>query len=597
MARKKTNIKTGYDAGISGDNYIDKNTMQKIQKAINGHSGIRKNAMGAVSFTAPTFYNPLYSESSLQLPRDRLQLNVYLRHYYQTEPFVAAAIDLYSDLPITGYTIECSDPVIKKFFEDMCKRIKILDVLHGIALEYYMIGDVFIMNELDHENKTWKRLVVLNPDQVTVRRDPLIDTPVINLIPDKNIKDIVFDRKPIEMYESLLNFAPEVIQAVNAGQNIPLNPEMTTHLRHKPTPYGIYGNPLLKRVLKTLMYKEMIRKAQFAIAERFVTPLKVFKLGTVEEVPPPDQVAAFQELLDISLNDPKGVLITNQRVQVEFIGIGGKTLALNGEYEFIENETLCGLGISKAFLGGEGGSFASASIGGNGFLQKLDNFREILKEFIEEKVFKPILELNGWYESDPDTDEEHLVHVEWKWDTLRLESEASIQQSHLALRQQNLLSAKTMLNTFHIDFETEAINIMNERDTIFDAMRIMSRQVGMNTETTLAKQLEYQQMSQLLLNNPNAGMQPAPENIPIGSTATPPGFEGATPTSGNNAGNANVPTPGQIGTMPRGMFTPVDSIGIRPPQNKTASLSEKNDLIDQIKKTLNHIEEKLSENE
>jgi len=569
MARTNKNTNetgNGTDAlGIKTNNYISKSQMKQVRNQVrqqNARASLNKTASG-ISYSAPTFYNPLYTDQSLMLPRDRKQINVWCRHYYQTEALVASCIDLYADLPITGWTIECSNPHVRKFMEDMCSRLKLREVLQGIALEFFMIGDVFIMNELDDSNKTWKRLVVLNPDQVEVRRNPLVDTPIIELIPDQNLKEIVFDKKPRELYNYFAQFLPEVITAVKSGQNIPLHPAHITHLRHKPTPYGVYGNPLLKRIFKTLMYKEMIRRAQFAIAERFVTPLKIFKLGTIDEPPTQQDIDEMQAQLDMVLNDPKMVLVTTPRLTADWQGIGGKTLQLNGEYDFTEKETLGGLGVARAFIDGGGTNFATASIGGNAFLQKLENFREMLKDFIEEKVFKPILELNGFFDTDPDTDEEFLIKVEFKWDSLKLQDEASIQQALLGLRQQNMVSAKTLLNAFHINPETEAVNIAEERDTIFDSMRIMSRQVAMNQETSLAIQLQYQQLLMKMQGDPNQGIVP---QAPIGSMPQPQGQQGAVPPAGGNAAMANVPTPGQPGTLPRGLFTPVDSMAARPPQ-------------------------------
>ena len=548
---------------------------------------------GGISYTAPTFYNPLYTDSSLQLPRNRQSLSVYARHYYQTEALVAACIDLYADLSITGWTIVCGNPHVRKFVEDMLDRLKMQEVLSGIALEYYMIGDVFIMNELDENNKTWKRLVVLNPDQVEVRRNPLIDIPVIELIPDMNLKEIIFDKKPKELYDYFVQFMPEVIKAVKNSQNIPLHPAHVSHIKFKPTPYGVYGNPLMKRIFKTLMYKEMIRRAQFAIAERFVTPLKIFKLGTVDEPATQEDIDAMQMQLDIVLNDPKLVLVTTPRLTCDWQGIGGKTLNLTGEYDFLERETLAGLNIPRAFLDGSGGSFAAASVGGSAFIQKLENFREILKTFIEEKIIKPILEINDFYDTDPDTDEEFLIKVEFKWDALKMQDEASTQAALLGLRQQNMISAKTLLNAYHINPETEAINLVAERDTIFDSMRIMSRQVAMNQETSLALQLQYQQLANKMMNNPNAGtstqqaQQPVP-SAPIGSLPIPQGYNGGTPQPGQNAAMSNVPTPGMPGTMPRDLFTPVDSMHSRPPQRFSQANQE--DLASLIKTAIQKID-------
>src|ERR1700733_2726326 len=394
---------------------IAKNDMKRIRTAVKKQAGFNKIASG-ISVSSPTYYNPLYTQSSLSLPRDRKQINVWCRHFVQTEAIPAAVIDLYSYLPITGYSIECTNPYVKKFFEDMCERIDIRKILQYISYEYWIISDVFCMGELDQEKKTWKRFVVLNPDQIEVRRNVLADTPIIEMVPDDDMKKIIFDHEPKELYSYFQTYLPEVIMAVRKGENIPIDPAHITHFRHNPTPYGVYGTPLLKRIFKTLMYKEMIRRAQFVIAERYVTPLKIFKLGTMDEPPPQSEIDAMQVQLEAVLNDPALVLVTSARLTADWQGIAGKTLNLGSEYDFLEREMVTGLGVSRALLDSLGPTINSSSMGGNAFLQKLENFRTDLKKWIEERVFKPICELNGFYDRDPDTDEEFLLKVSFKWE-------------------------------------------------------------------------------------------------------------------------------------------------------------------------------------
>lgn len=512
MAKQKNGAKltpVGGSPDVQMQTYISKEMMKTVKNKVGQRNAMRKYAMG-ISVAPPSYYNPLYTPTSLQLPRDRKQVNVWCRHFYETEAIPAAVIDLYASLPITDWSIECPNPFYRKYCEDMLKRLKIRELLQGISLEYWKIGDVFILGELDEEKCDWKRFVVIDPDQVEVKTNMLASEPYYEMIPNDNLKRLVFDQEPRQQYLEMKTYAPDIIMAVRAGKNVPLDAAHITHLKHTPTPYGTYGVPLLKRVFKTLMYKEMIRRAQFTIAERYVMPLKIFKLGTVEELPDQAEIDMMQEQITQVLNDPSLVLVTHARFQADWQGIAGKTLQLTGEYDFIEREIISGLGVSRAFLDGLGPTYANASIGGNAFLQKLENFRTTLKEFIEEKIFKPIAELNGWYDKDPDTDEEFLVIPEFKWDALRLQDELSRQQTLLQLRGMSLVSAKTMLDSLHINAEAEALNLMEERDTIFDANRIMARQMAiqMGIQAQMQKQMMDLQMS-MMPPQPGAGGAPA----------------------------------------------------------------------------------------
>lgn len=500
------------------------------------------------------------------------------RHFYNTEAIPAAVIDLYASLPITGYKIECQNPHVRKSMEDMIKRLKIRKICQGIALEYFMIGDVFVLSELDDEHKTWKRLVILNPDQIEVRRNVLADEPVIEMIPDQELQRIIFDQQPPELYQYFRTFLPDVIKAVKAGKNIPIDPSHITHFKHMPTPYGVYGTPLLKRIFKTLMYKEMIRRAQFVIAERYVTPLKIFKLGTIDEPPPQEEIDAMQAQLDAVLNDPSLVLVTTQRLTADWQGISGKTLQLTGEYDFLEREMIAGLGVSRAFLDGLGPTYANASIGGNAFLQKLENFRTDIKEWIEDKIFKPICELQQFYDTDPDTDEEFLIKVEWKWDALRLQDEATWQQALVGLRQMTMVSAKTLLEAFHINPETEAINLTEERDTIFDANRIMARQIALTQGITMQLQGEFQKkMMEMQMDMGGGGAMAGGGGM--GSMPAQPGQSGVSVGDGGDmlSGFGGAPN----GALPNNTFAPLDNAGQRPPV--AAALNQLQNFLKEIR--------------
>ena len=192
-----------------------------------------------------------------------------------------------------------------------------------------------------------------------------------------------------------------------------------------------------------------------------------------------------------------------------------------------------------------------------------------MKDWIEERIFKPICELNDYYDVDPDTDEEFLIKVEFKWDALRLQDEGSRQQALLTLRQQSLLSAKTLLTAYHINAETESVYLKEERDTIFDMNRILARQIRITQETQMA--LQYQ-MQQLMGGGAPAMLPPMPGQ---GTPPIAPGQTGSTPPPGGDAvsGAPGMPMGAQMGN-----FAPLDSAGSRPAiasnQNNTHVLKE-----------------------
>lgn len=576
------------DTLVKTDNYISKGLMKDIKNQTAKQAGMKKFASG-ISVSQPQYYSPLLTPTSLQLPRDRKQTNVWLRHFYMTEALPAAIIDLYASLPITGYKIICSNPYYKKYIEDMVKRLHLRTLLQGISLEFWQIGDVFIMGELDVEKSDWKRFVVLNPDQVEVQTNMLISEPHYEMIPDDNIRKLVHEQQPREQYFQLQAYAPEVIQAVRAGRNIPIDPAHITHLKHMPVPYGVYGTPLLKRIFKTLMYKEMIRRAQFTIAQRYVMPLKIFKLGTIDEPPEQAEIDAMQAQLTQVLNDPSLILVTSQRFNADWQGIAGKTLSLNGEYDFLERETIAGLGAPRAFLDGVGGTYANSSVGGNAFLQKIENFRLTLKEFIDEKIIKPIAELNGWYDRDPDTDEEYLVVPEFQWEAMRLQDEITRQNTIMELRNMKHVSAKTLLEAVHIDPETEAQNLIEERDTIFDVDRIAARQqaIFMGQNSIFQKKMMQDQYG--VFSGQDDGTNPLIDTNSRPFVKQPPLPHGSVPKRKQKGDDLSGFESSKSKKMPNKVFAPLDRVTNRAPVS--AALEEVREAVLQVKAKLKQLDE------
>jgi len=586
MAKAKIIKSSNSDTLVKLDNHISKELMKTVKQKATKQASMKKLASG-ISVSAPNYYSPLYTNTSLQLPRDRKQVNLWCRHFYQTEALPASIIDLYASLPITAYKVNCPNPYYKKYTEDMLKRLKLRTSLQGISSEYWTLGDVFIMGELDIDKKDWKRFVVLNPDQVEVQMNMLISEAHFELIPDDNLRKLVHEQQPKEQYLQLKAYAPEVIQAVRAGRNIPIDNSHITHLKHMPVPYGVYGIPLMKRIFKTLMYKEMIRRAQFTIAERYVMPLKIFKIGTVDEPPTQEEIDRTQEELTTILNDPTLNLVTSQRFQADWQGIAGKTLMLNGEYDFLERETIAGLGITRAFLDGSG-TYANASIGGNAFLQKIENFRETLKEFVEEKIIKPIAELNEWYDRDPDTDEEYLVVPSFEWEALRMQDELSRQNTIMQLRNMKIASAKTLLEACHIDPETEAENLIQERDTIFDIDRITARQsaIFMAQQSIFQKKMMQDQYE--IMAGQDDGTNPLIDtsNNP---TKTPPAHGSIPKNKQKGDALSGFSSPSTRKIPSKNVFAPMDRVTNRPPVS--SALEEVKETVLQVRAMLKKLED------
>ena len=340
---------------------------------LNGREGIPKKtqrkmaspSLGNIKMGSPTFYHPLFQNMNIMLPRDRRERNEWCRHFYRTEPIVATSLDLHTEFPISDFNNVCADHSIKNFFDHMAfERIDIINLLLDIGLEYWKIGDVFPFGQLNEDDGMWQRFVLLNPDYIDMRASIFAGDPVIELIPDDQVRAIV-TAGPRGEYAEIYNQLPEdVVRQVRMGRNIRLDNRLISHIAHKASPYEVWGTPIMMRCFKTLIYKDKLREAQNAIANRHILPLRIFKVGAQgEPMPSQEDLDALRDTLTIADEDPNFILVYHYGLQTDYVGSNGKILPLNTEFDFIQNEILNGLGMNKAMLNGEGPTYANAQVG------------------------------------------------------------------------------------------------------------------------------------------------------------------------------------------------------------------------------------------
>jgi hypothetical protein len=226
-----------------------------------------------ISMGNPTFYHPLFQTTNMMLPRDRRERNEWCRHFYRTEPIIATSLDLHTEFPISDFNNVCSDSEVKKFFDYMAfDKLDMINLLLDIGLEFWKIGDVFPFGQLNESEGMWERFVILNPDYIDIQASILAEESIIELIPDQTIVSII-NAGPRGEWSEIYNQLPEdVIRQVKMGRNIRLDNRLVSHIAHKASQYETWGTPIMMRCFKTLIYKDKLRGAQDAIANRHIMP-------------------------------------------------------------------------------------------------------------------------------------------------------------------------------------------------------------------------------------------------------------------------------------------------------------------------------------
>ena len=346
---------------------------------------------------SPEIYSPLFQISNLNLPRDRVTMNAWNRIFYDTHPIVRNAINLHASFPISKINITCESKKVQQFFQEMAERIDLYSVVYGAALEFWKLGEVFCYGELDEANNMWGRINILNPDYVHVKKNVIGHQTLISLRPDASLVRLIQSNSASDL--ALKRYIPKnIIDNVKKGKNIPLDSFNVSHLKLLSSPYDIRGTSVIVSVYKDLMLYDKLRESKFAQADGMINPLTLVKLGGNDYRPSQADIEAFRTILEEAQYDKDFKLVTHSDVAIERVGYSGGVLDITGDMEKIVNNLYAGLMVPKALMDQEGATYASSSVGLEVLRQRYDIFRNMIKKWLERKIFAPICELNDFFE-------------------------------------------------------------------------------------------------------------------------------------------------------------------------------------------------------
>ena len=429
---------------------MDKNPSFKSKRyatvSKKGFSNRTANYGGIQDSGFSDFYSPILSKDFLELPQNLKERRAWYRFFYSFNEMVRRSIDLHSELPLSRIRLappKCEDAdkaeYIQVFFQNMSDRIGLFKKLLAFAHEYYLMGCVYLFIEdgseagaendplfnIDddlqmpeaarafrkkYDNKApdyqgWERIQILPPDMVNITRwqftdkykaELLVPTDTANLIrqggmggdSEQEVDDIMKEM-PLDLRNSLESGDPlEFETDPYAGSHL-------VEILRKTGDYEEAGSSILDCVLRSLLLMDKYRQAQSQIASRHMTPIRVVTAPKASY----DEVEYLREQVDASLVDPDYSIIANFDIDWNEMGSDGRVLSLGEEYAELEKRLSAGLGVTMGLLTGE------ATYGGEKISLEIINtqymlFREIVQDFVENHIFKPVALKKGFWEYD-----------------------------------------------------------------------------------------------------------------------------------------------------------------------------------------------------
>jgi len=356
------------------------------------------SATGTTDRMSPEIYSPLFQLANLNLPRDRVTMNAWNRVFYDTHPIVRNAINLHASYPISKINITCKNKKVQQFFMEMAEKIDLYSIVYGAALEFWKMGEAFPYAELDESLGVWNRITILNPDYVHVKKSVIGNHTLVSLRPDANLQRIVGSTSPADL--SLRKYIPKhIVDYVKKGQNIPLDTFNVSHLKLLSSPYDVRGTSVIVSVYKDLMLYDKLRESKFAQADGMINPLTLVTMGGEGDYRPTQaDIEAFKNLLEEAQYDKDFKIVTHNGVKIERVGFSGATMEIGTDVEHIMTNLYAGLMTPKSLMDQEAATYASSSVGLEVLRQRYDIFRNMMKKWLERKVFAPICEIQDFFE-------------------------------------------------------------------------------------------------------------------------------------------------------------------------------------------------------
>jgi len=392
------------------------------------------------------FYSPILSKDFLELPQNLKERRAWYRFFYSFNEMVRRSIDLHSELPLSRIRLaspKCADAdkaeYIQVFFQNMCDRLGLFKKLLAFAHEYYLMGCCYFFledgSEAGSENdplysidddlqmpesakafrkkydskfpdyQGWERMQILPPDMVKITRwqftdkikaELVVPTDTANLIrqggmspeAEQEVDDIMREM-PLDLRNSMETGDPLEFETD------PFHGSHLVEILRKTGDYEEAGSSILDSCLRSLLLMDKYRQAQSQIASRHMTPMRVVTAPKASY----DEVEYLREQVDAALVDPDYSIIANFDIDWNEMGSDGRILSLGEEYAELEKRLSAGLGVTMGLLTGE------ATYGGERISLEIINtqymlFREIVQDFVENNIFKPVALKKGFWEYD-----------------------------------------------------------------------------------------------------------------------------------------------------------------------------------------------------
>lgn len=316
----------------------------------------------------------------------------------------------------------------------------------------------------------WAKLIVIPIDRVKVTSMPFVDKVKVELIPtpeDRAMIDRANNGDPIAE-EMIQEIPAEVREYLSSGQLIPMGTDPDegsfVYLLHgRKLADDTLGQSILDRCLGTLILRDKLRQAQTSIASRAMTPHRIVWAENLSDIDTDD----LREQVDLALQDPDYSIVTNYEVHWEEMTSRDRLLDLSSEFERTDRLLITGLGVTDSLMNGES-LYSGDRLKLHIINQRYFHLREIVQDYVENQLFKPVARRMGFVEED-EWGDERVLYPKLSFTRLPLQDSQDMFDALMGLYQKGSLSVDLILELLNIDPDDTRIKIEQDLMTANDA--------------------------------------------------------------------------------------------------------------------------------
>ncbi len=347
-------------------------------------------------------HDPLQEGSVIEdwIPRDMPGIHLLMRRIYTRDDVGGPMVDIYKEMMWSDYELlDVTEEEMLRPFQESLDNIDPISLMPQITGEHLVIGRSICGLAFDPTRGIFTHVIPHSPDFVRIRPVPIFGyDPLVDLQTTASFREFVASQDPrvLNMQSSIPASALQAMED-NSGWK-PLEPLTTIFVRRQTSPYDYVGTSIYTRLLSFwAIQKALIDATAVALRRRAAGVLHI-KVGNERWHPSDGQIRDTAGLWMQAEEDiGGGVVATRDGVEADRSQSAvGDIWKFSDEYPFLSEGKMRALGVSDAFLSGDG-SYNNMETALSSFMERMRGCRDyITNQVITRKIFHTIARVHGF---------------------------------------------------------------------------------------------------------------------------------------------------------------------------------------------------------